>query len=518
MDKYFGYLRVSTTKQGEGVSLDEQKDAISAFAQKNGFSITQWYEEKVTAAKKGRKEFRAMIKSLRAGNASGVVIHKIDRSARNLSDWAEFSNLTEEGFDIRFVSGDLNLRDRSSRLSADLQAVIAADYIRNLQEEVRKGFYGRLKQGLYPLSAPVGYINNGCGGKVKTQDPQKARLIKQAFELYATGEYSLSLISEEMYQRGLLNTVGNKIDKNGWYRIFKNPFYAGLILVHSTGEVFPGIHEPIVSVKLFEKVQKIKANKFVRGNAKHNYLYRRLFTCAYCSRSLVAEKQKGRVYYRCHTKECNTKTIREDQLDSLIESALQPLQISETESHQLAKVIESLLEERGVQNDSIKQSLHLKLNLVANRIKRLGDALLDGSFDKEEYAKRKKPLLAEELNLKQEIASFSQKITPYELKVRKNLELLKSLSLSYFSALDQEKTILIKNVTSNRKVSGENASIELKTPFRELVEKLGVSPCWGDSDRTRTKKESQKRCEKIAYILLAHADNEMRRIKDPPIG
>jgi hypothetical protein len=40
--------------------------------------------------------------------------------------------------------------------------VVAADFIRNLREETKKGFYGRLKQGLFPPPAPLGYP--GCGG------------------------------------------------------------------------------------------------------------------------------------------------------------------------------------------------------------------------------------------------------------------------------------------------------------------------------------------------------------------
>ena len=77
-------------------------------------------------------------------------------------------------------------------LSADVQAVISAYYSRNLREEVKKGFYGRLKQGFYPMPAPLGYLDAG-GGKPKTPDPERAPLIKKAFEFYATGKYSYAL-------------------------------------------------------------------------------------------------------------------------------------------------------------------------------------------------------------------------------------------------------------------------------------------------------------------------------------
>ncbi|MBL0001831.1 MAG: recombinase family protein [Sphingomonadales bacterium] len=53
MKRCFGYVRVSTVKQGDGVSLEAQREAILAFASRNNIEITQWFEEKETAAKRG---------------------------------------------------------------------------------------------------------------------------------------------------------------------------------------------------------------------------------------------------------------------------------------------------------------------------------------------------------------------------------------------------------------------------------------------------------------------------------
>src|SRR5208337_5676781 len=108
----------------------------------------------------------------------------------------------------------LDLNTRGGRLSADIQAVVAADFIRNLREETKKGFYGRLKQGLYPIWAPIGYLDCG-GGKVKVPDPKMAGFVREAFELYATGNYSLPRLVEEMYTRGLRNRRGSKVSLNG---------------------------------------------------------------------------------------------------------------------------------------------------------------------------------------------------------------------------------------------------------------------------------------------------------------
>ena len=60
MTTCFGYTRVSTAKQGEGVSLEVQKEEITRYADKHGLTISRWFEEKETAAKSGRPVFNAI--------------------------------------------------------------------------------------------------------------------------------------------------------------------------------------------------------------------------------------------------------------------------------------------------------------------------------------------------------------------------------------------------------------------------------------------------------------------------
>lgn len=189
--QYFSYIRVSTTRQGDrGVSLQEQQDAIVRYAQRQNLKIARSFEEQETAAKRGRPVFSEMLRLLKRGIANGVVIHKIDRGARNLKDWADLGELIDIGVEVHFANESLDLNTRGGRLSADIQAVVAADFIRNLREETKKGFYGRLKQGLYPIRAPIGYLDCG-GGKVKAPDPKMEGFVREAFDLYASGNVSL---------------------------------------------------------------------------------------------------------------------------------------------------------------------------------------------------------------------------------------------------------------------------------------------------------------------------------------
>ena len=258
-----------------------------------------------------------MLRLLRRGKAHGVIIHKIDRGARNLKDWADLGDLMDVGVEVHFANESVDLNTRGGRLSADIQAVVAADFIRNLREETKKGFYGRLKQGLYPIAAPIGYLDRG-GGQPKAPDPVKAPLILEAFEMYATGTYSLPRLIEEMYSRGLTNSRGAKLSLNGISTVLNNPFYVGLIRIRKTGELFPGAHMPIVSNTLFDTVGKILRGKTVHAYMKHDFVFRRLVRCHSCGYNLIAELQKGHVYYRCHTPGCLRRTFREEKIDRAV--------------------------------------------------------------------------------------------------------------------------------------------------------------------------------------------------------
>ena len=441
MKKFFGYIRVSTAKQGEqGVSLQEQQDAILRYAQRNGLEILEWFEERETAAKMGRPVFNRMLKLLRQGKADGIIIHKIDRSARNLKDWADLGELIDQGIEVHFVNESLDLHSRGGRLSADIQAVVAADYIRNLREETRKGFYGRIKQGLYPLPAPLGYLDKGKG-KPKELDPAKAPLVKKAFDLYGSGKYGLDSLVEEMFCLGLRNRRGNRVTKNGFSVILNNPFYIGLIRLKRTGETFPGCHEPLIGKSLFDRVQRVLTGKTNMCNQRHDFLFRRVLTCKHCGYSLIGEIQKGHTYYRCHIKACPVTCVREEIVEEEVLQELSPLEFSEEERAYFQKKIAHLREDWDKEREAQINALSLKLSQVQGRLSRLTDAYIDRVIDTEIFEERKTTLLMERKGLEEKLAQLKENNRSLPDRLAEFLELAGSAYLSYKMGLPEEKGI-----------------------------------------------------------------------------
>ncbi|AUH34662.1 recombinase family protein [Paracoccus tegillarcae] len=460
---YFGYVRVSTQKQGEGASLEAQRDAITRYGAQNGLIITEWFCEKETAAKAGRPVFAAMVRDLKKRRAAGFIVHKIDRSARNFKDWAMIGDLSDAGFDIHFATETLDFRSRGGRLAADIQAVIAADYIRNLREETKKGMKGRLKQGLYPFKAPLGYRDNG-GGKVKTICPRKGPLVRELFIAYASGEHSLPSLQAYATELGLATQYGSPLSVGFLGGLLSNPFYCGIIKIKKTGDTYPGQHDALVTVATFKRVQAVKLGKHVKRVTRHRHRYRGLFVCAHCSYAMIAERQGKHVYYRCHTSTCPRNSIREDAIDRFVFDHIRQLRLTEEAQSRLMQEARKW-QEPDLQDGAITLSASRQLHQLKENEQTLNEALLSKVVDAETYKQQKERIALERRRFEDCIAKGSENDQSAKT-VQIFLELAKTVAGLYETMTCDEKREFLEIATSNRIIKDKNAQLEPRNWLR----------------------------------------------------
>jgi site-specific DNA recombinase len=486
LKQFFAYLRVSTVKQGEqGVSLQAQREAILRYAERHGIEIIHWFEERVTAAKRGRPVFAEMLRLLRANKAAGVIVHKIDRSARNLWDWAELGALIDCGIDVRFANEDLDMKTRGGRLSADIQAVVAADYVRNLREEAKKGIYGRLRQGIYPLPAPVGYLDQGAG-KVKIPDAIAAPLVRRAFQLYDGGEVSMRTLCDELNSLGLRTRRGGRILVNALSLILRNPFYCGIIRIKRSGETFKGAHEPLISTALFDRVQARLDGKVRTQGWKHDYLFRRMLRCKQCQYTLSGERQKGHVYYRCHTSSCPTLGVREETVEDVLLQALELLRFSKDELEYARRRVAELRADWAQERSRRAAGINLRLSEVTSRLDRVTDAYVDRVIDQGDYLRRKEALIKETRDLEEKRADLAEWPASGPDESAEFLELVSSASLLYKVGRPAQRHTLVEILTSNCSVEGKTIELTLAPPFSLIAERQRNTNGGPYRDRLRT--------------------------------
>ncbi|MEL6503583.1 MAG: recombinase family protein [Pseudomonadota bacterium] len=488
MKQCFGYVRVSTKKQGEGVSLEAQKEAILHFAERNEIKVVRWFEEQQTAAKSGRPVFNSMLNALKRGGAQGVVMHRIDRSARNFFDWAKIGELSDAGFDVHFAAESLDFNSRGGRLTANIQMAVAEDYVRNLKIEIHKGQRGQLAKGYYPFTAPIGYLNNGKG-KLKTPDPDRAPLIREAFELYASGNISIQALQQEMADRGLRSKNGKIVSMGIIAETLSNPFYAGTIRIRRTGEIYEGKHEPIVSPKMFERVQAIKEGRKHKTLTRHSYAFRGLFKCGSCGAAMIAELQKGHIYYRCHKPSCRGNCVREETLEAAIKPVVHQSSLSQDHIEKVVETVTGWMQ-RTAQNANLS-SAEKDRKAVEQKLERLDDALIDGNIDAENHSRRKQVLTLEKIKLADSVRN-AQEVAQKTDQLRRFLERIKNLAEHHDSAEGAEKREIVELATSNRTVTRKTVAVE---PAKWLVaarEVQAVLSCAHSRDDSRTPTKVQQ--------------------------
>ena len=189
--KYIIYCRKSSeddTRQAQ--SLETQLSLLEGYVEKTGLIVTEKLQESKSAKNdNNRPLFNSMLSKIRDRKAEGILVAHIDRLSRNGTESAMIMKLFEEGLlkEIRTPSRIYN--SIQDLLYMDFDFVFAAHYSRNLSIRVKEGIQNKLKKGEFPNQAPTGYLNKE--GKIYP-DPAKVPYVKRAYELYATGNYSLN--------------------------------------------------------------------------------------------------------------------------------------------------------------------------------------------------------------------------------------------------------------------------------------------------------------------------------------
>lgn len=97
----------------------------------------------------------------------------------------------------------------------------------------------------------------------------------------------------------MTNHAGKPLSLHGIETLLRNPFYYGRIEIRRTGISYQGVHESLINLCTFKRVQDVRSGRTGKKVTRHGHLYRGLFRCALCNRPMTPERQKGHVYYRC---------------------------------------------------------------------------------------------------------------------------------------------------------------------------------------------------------------------------
>ena len=322
--KTFLYARVSTEEQRkEGYSLPKQVKKLREYAKKAGLNIdVEMQEDESAKDGRNRKLFNQMLKEIQEsdGQEFNLLCEKVDRLQRNLADAQIIDELVKEGkLIVHFSDEAPHIYDKTAnshtKLIMAFKTIIAKFYIDLLREESMKGVDEKVEQGGYHSVAPIGYINNIMLKNVEPDNDvigpngkTRAELVQEIFKLYSTGTYDVRTLAKEMFRMGLDSRKGNPVSKTCIANALKNPFYIGMVTHPRTRKLIQGIHEPLVSKKLWDKVKEVREGKTAYSHSRRMYAFKGIIKCGYCGCSIIGEPKRKKlksgkvneyVYFHC---------------------------------------------------------------------------------------------------------------------------------------------------------------------------------------------------------------------------
>ena len=423
MQKFFLYARKSTDVEDKQVrSIEDQIAELRAFAEKESLEVIDVLVEKQSAKIPGRLIFNEMIKRIEKGEADGILAWHPDRLARNSVDGGKIIYLLDCGH-LQALKFPTFWAENTSQGKFMLNIAFGQSkyYVDNLSENTKRGLRQKVKRGEYPGFAPIGYLNDPRIKNVVV-DKKKSAIIRKAFELYAKNNSRLEDISNFLAQQGITSRSGKNLKRDRISFILSNPFYVGLF--RYAGETHEGKHQPIVSKKIFDKVQEILKQ---RGRPHHKQKnepqpFCGLLRCGNCGMAITGEykvkKQKNGnehyyTYYHCTHKskitKCNEPCIRQEVLDKQVSLLLQKFSLKKDWAEELNKMLEKNKTKTAQSFTAFVQENKKRIVEIQTKLQRLLDGYLEQDIEKEIYRVEKAKMLSEKKSLEEEISNLEQK-------------------------------------------------------------------------------------------------------------
>lgn len=321
------YIRVSDERQDE-YSPDSQLKKIREYATREGYVIPEdyvFYDDGISGKSvKKRGDFNRMI-SMAAEKAhpfDAIFVWKFSRFARNQEESIAFKNyLRKRGVAVVSVSEPIPEGEYGSLIERIIEWMDEF-YLKNLGAEVSRGMTEKASRGEPVVAPPFGYVMRD-GNYYPDEESGAADTVREVFERYANGERQRAL-ALYLGDKGIRTKHGNRPDNRFVDYMLTNSTYIGKIrwstdgsraisqrdLTHESIMEVDGKHRPLISIDLWDKVQKIHAEqkrqypKHARREQPIEYMLKGLVRCSSCGGTLVMSsavsgKSKTRTL-QCH--------------------------------------------------------------------------------------------------------------------------------------------------------------------------------------------------------------------------
>ena len=463
------YIRVSTREQAqrggseEGFSLPAQREANKRKAQSMGALVVKEFADRGESARSAnRPELQKMLAYLKEdGGIDYVIVHKLDRLARNRADDVEINRAFEEA-GVRLVSTSENIdQTPGGMLLHGIMSSIAEFYSRNLANEVIKGMGEKARNGGTLGKAPLGYVNvrgrDEHGREVRTVelDEERAPLVRLAFTEYATGNWTARQLAEHLNNRGLTipptaRKPANPVSVRLLQTLLRNPYYKGVISFQ--GVEYAGAHEPLVDAATWQTVQDIlTAHANGERQRMHNHHLKSTIVCGLCGARLLVQHATSRTsstyhYFVCARRhrvhDCTFKAVLIDEVEARVAELYQQIRLSSDDRHEIERYLRMEFEHIQANRQQDIQRLTTRQQQLEDQRHKLLEAHYEGAIPLDLLKKEQDQLTSSILAIQRELDGYSADAALVKQHLTQALDLLEDCQRLYLAAPDRLKKLL----------------------------------------------------------------------------
>lgn len=455
----WSYTRVSSKDQFEkNSSVERQQDANKAFASQKDYIITEEFGGTYESAKSDftRKEFSRLIERVTSSRKKpyAILVYKMSRFSRSGGNAIGLVNTLVEDLGVHLIEVCSGISTTTERGKAAIYESLFHAFKENLErkEIIIPAMKAYLHKGKRFGFAPIGYDHYGprvrderfLSKHQRIEINSDGKLIIEAWKWKASGMYSDVQIIHRLEAHGL------KLSSQSISRIWRNPFYCGVLINKLAGEPIKGTWAPLVSQENFVRVQEILS----KNPAKHQHNkdeesrpLNRLLKCDSCKRHLVGyiNRKKNLHYYRClkcrgvslnaSTTKCALRRGANELFTDLLDNFCIDASIVPVIQLQLKKLFDAY------NSAEVKDDCKLKSQLVAleRKLKELKIRYGMGDIDKETHDLTRDHITEQIANLNKELNRMAPKISNLEKLISSAVEKASKLSTEWGLSNLEEK-------------------------------------------------------------------------------
>ena len=259
-------------------SLDAQREACAAYVQSQrheGWTpvSTRYDDGGYSGGTLNRPALQRLLADIDAGTIDLIVVYKIDRLTRSLSDFAKIvERLDARSASFVSVTQSFNTTTSMGRLTLNVLLSFAQFEREVTGERIRDKISASKKKGMWMGGfVPIGY--DAVDRQLKV-NPEEAIIVRRIFDLYRThrniADVQRTLVAEGVRSKQRPQAKGRGkggavYSSGALHSVLRNPLYGGRVRHKDT--TYPGLHEAIVSDAVWQDAQQILKDR--RTNAVH---------------------------------------------------------------------------------------------------------------------------------------------------------------------------------------------------------------------------------------------------------